>query len=591
MKMKRLTYIYILVLVAAVFTSCSETDETFSHEGPVRVDLNFIMSGSTSSKTRMSDAVVQNSTARNYDILQIIPMTDNTPDIQTFSNQTIVNKTAPRADFHHFGNCEMSVGVNKCIVYAKAQAHTPSTGVSPAAHNGSLSVRYDGTPCVPFPEFTAGTDLSKLNFSPVSMMENTTAPTVAYVLATFLTNIANASIPETTQSWQSSNDPVLKIFFKNFISEGNDIPGSAANVKEWANQLKKALNNQTFEDGSDAKNIRDQIVTLCDATTVTYNGTDYTLSNISYPRNYDLPDGAAVLRWNATNKAFEPNTETTTVNNINTITRFVYPPELYYFVESAIRCKSSLVDYQSLYASKDTWDAFMTAAFPESETESEVSSATHSVALTSPVQYAVAQLKVTVRASAASLQDGMSPTPNSVTIGTTNFPLTGVIVGGQRRVNYKFQQEGSGEASIIKFVFDSQVKTNSDDYYYLNSATTPANGPVTLVYQSYDGENVPLILEFENRSGQAFYGVDQKIVYPNTRFYLVGTISAPTYDNSNDYTKRVFTQDYTTTVNAEVTSLAGAYNVLPNILSSNLEIGVETTPQWIAATPTTVVME
>ena len=589
--MKRLTYIYILVLVAAVFTSCSETDETFSHEGPVRVDLNFIMSGSTSSKTRMSDAVVQNSTARNYDILQIIPMTDNTPDIQTFSNQTIVNKTAPRADFHHFGNCEMSVGVNKCIVYAKAQAHTPSTGVSPAAHNGSLSVLYDGTPYVPFPEFTAGTDLSKLYFSPVSMMENTTAPTEAHVLATFLTNIANASLSEPIKTWQSSNDPVLKIFFKNFISEGNDIPGSAANVKEWANQLKTALNNQTFEDGSDAKNIRDQIVTLCDATTVTYNGTDYSLSNISYPRNYDLPDGAAVLRWNATNKAFEPKTETTTVNNINTITRFAYPPELYYFVESAIRCKSSLVDYQSLYASKDTWDAFMTAAFPESETESEVSSATHSVALTSPVQYAVAQLKVTVRASAASLQDGMSPTPNSVAIGTTNFPLTGVIVGGQRHVNYKFQQEGSGEASI-KFVFDSQVKTNSDDYYYLaNSATAPANGPVTLVYQSYDGENVPLILEFENRSGQAFYGVDQKIVYPNTRFYLVGTISAPTYDNSNDYTKRVFTQDYTTTVNAEVTSLAGAYNVLPNILSSNLEIGVETTPQWIAATPTTVVME
>lgn len=589
--MKRLIYIYILVLVAAVFTSCSETDETFSHEGPVRVDLNFIMSGSTSSKTRMSDAVVQNSTARNYDILQIIPMTDNTPDIQTFSNQTIVNKTAPRADFHHFGNCEMSVGVNKCIVYAKAQAHTPSTGVSPAAHNGSLSVLYDGTPYVPFPEFTAGTDLSKLYFSPVSMMENTTAPTEALVLATFLTNIANASIPETTQSWQSSNDPVLKIFFKNFISEGDDIPGSAANVKEWANQLKTALNNQTFADGSDAKNIRDRIVALCDATTVTYNGTDYSLSEISYPRNKDLPDGAAVLRWNATNKAFEPKTETTTINNINTITRFAYPPELYYFVESAIRCKSSLVDYQSLYASKDTWDAFMTAAFPESETEREVTSATHSVALVDPVQYAVAQLKVTVRASAASLQDGMRPTPNSVTIGTTNFPLTGVIVGGQRHVDYKFQQEGSGEASI-KFVFDSQVKTNSDDYYYLaNSATTPANGPVTLVYQSYDGENVPLILEFENRSGQAFYGVDQKIVYPNTRFYLVGTISAPTYEAPKDYTKRVFTQDYTTTVNAEVTSLAGAYNVLPNILSSNLEIGVETTPQWIAATPTTVVME
>ena len=37
-----------------------------------------------------------------------------------------------------------------------------------------------------------------------------------------------------------------------------------------------------------------------------------------------------------------------------------------------------------------------------------------------------------------------------------------------------------------------------------------------------------------------------------------------------------------------VSSLAKAYNVLPNLLTSNLEIGVETTPQWIAATPTAI---
>ena len=110
--------------------------------------------------------------------------------------------------------------------------------------------------------------------------------------------------------------------------------------------------------------------------------------------------------------------------------------------------------------------------------------------------------------------------------------------------------------------------------------------------QSYDGEPVKIILEFENKSGSQFYGMNQQIIYPGTRFYLVGEID-PSDGTGGDTTSagRVFTKDYTTLVNVTVASLAKAYNVLPNILSSNLEIGVETTPQWIAATPTTVIME
>ena len=54
---------------------------------------------------------------------------------------------------------------------------------------------------------------------------------------------------------------------------------------------------------------------------------------------------------------------------------------------------------------------------------------------------------------------------------------------------------------------------------------------------------------------------------------------------------QVFTKDYITTVNMTVSSLARAYNVPPNLLMSNLEIGVETTPQWEGVTPTVIRLE
>ena len=606
-KVKRLTIIWTLTLFAAILTGCSESEDTFISKGPVNVDLNFTLSGTASHKTRMSDAVVQTDAARDYESFIIVPMNGTTPDIQSFSNEYIKDKKTsednpPYAKFYHYGNCDMSVGDDCCIVYTKAQKQTAPTGVSSEAHNGSLSILYDGTPSESFPQITADEDyFSKLTFSPVSMRTSTTAPTEANVLATYLSNIANATT-NTEKTWQASTDPVLKQFYKNFTNNGKDIPGSAACVKEWANQLKTALTDASlyadFTEGSDATAIRNRIVTLCNVTSIEIDNTTYQLSDITYPRNYDLPDGAAVLRWNSTNQVFEPRTETTTVDNISTITRFAYPPELYYFVESAIRCRANQVEYQSLYGSNDTWAEFVAQAFPEGdETTSLVTETTHSVALVTPVKYAVSHLQLNVLAG-ATVKDA---TNEVVTIGTENFPLTGVIVGGQRAVDYQFDPiiPASSSQDDIKFVYDSQVNsynTSTAKYtHYLNTSSNETTN--TLVLQSKGSESaaaeaVTIILEFENRSGHEFYGVHKDVIYPGTRFYLVGTIPAPTYDEEKgDYSRRVFTKAYTTVVNLTVNSLANAYNVLPNILSSSLEVGVELVPDWIAAQPATVILE
>lgn len=584
--MKRLICnIWTLLLLATIFTGCSESDDTFYNKGAVRVDLAFTLSGPAANKTRMSDEVVQTSSEkRRIGNLCIIPIKDGAPDMSTsLSNEDIVPKPdgdAPIGKLYHYGNCELSAGVDKFIVYAKAQPDNP---VVSKAHNGSLTATFPS-------QLSSSTDITtEISFSPVRMLSSTTAEKEAQALAKYLTDIANAETAN-HDKWCESEDRVLKRLYKTFINSGIDIPGSAASVKTWANQLKTTLNAQNFELNTVASDLKNEIISRCEATTVTIkidetNDVTYTLSDITYPRDKDLPDGAAVIRWSDTNKAFEPQTETTTLDNVSTITRYVYPPELYYFVESDIRCKATQVDYQSLYGTYDKWADFIEAAYPEDDTEAEVTGTTHSVALTSPVQYAVAHLQVNVQAGAADLTDAAG---SNIPVGTANFPLTGVIVGGQRAVDYKFDPILTDE---IKFVFDSEVNSYSNDAYthYL-SASTPETAN-TLVLQSKDQEDVKIILEFENKSGAQFYGVNDGVVYPDTRFYLVGTIPKPTYDEAKgDYTNRVFTKAYTTVVNLTVSSLTKAYNVLPNILSSDLEVGVEVMTKWIAAKPTTVVL-
>ena len=573
--MKRSVDIWILMVVAAVFAGCYDYDKIVVSGDPVRVDLAFSLSGSTANKTRMAESVVQNGSMndfRDFDILHVIPLiSSNVPTALEWSNYEFVNKAA--AKFFR-ANCKLETGVNEILVYARAQAEGDSK-----AHNGSLTATFPS-------EITQFNLTTGITFSPVQMVESEDAPEeTAGKLATYLTNIANAKVTMggSDYFWETSSNSILKKLYQNFTNKGEMIAGSAANVKVWGNQLKTALNAQNFAMGSVEDAIRDKIVELCETTG--------DIDDITYPRSSDLPDGAIGMKWNDTNNKFEVQTETTTTTNLNTITRFVYPPELYYFVRSSIITSDEMVDYASLYTSKNTWELVLSDNKFTATPKTVVDETTKAVAVVDPVQYAVAQLKVVIRTTTGTIPDGKNPA-NNITVGTTNFPLTGVIVSGQRSVNYQFEQT-SNLGADMKFVYDSQVKTNAGDYYYLTqSSSVPTAGPTTLVLQSYDGEPVKIILEFENKSGSQFYGMNQQIIYPGTRFYLVGEID-PSVGTGGDTTSagRVFTKDYTTLVNVTVASLAKAYNVLPNILSSNLEIGVETTPQWIAATPTTVIME
>ena len=527
--------------------------------------------------TRLEDQVVQLNSYRLITNLQIYAIKEGTPVDATVGLKESAVKDN-HTQFYHFGYCSMPPLTNECLVYAKAE-DIPHGNL--AVYNGSLNT-------VNPSEVQSKNDIQ---FSLEPILDATEARKSggdewgdkAWALADALTSIVNNSHNEgNTLSWETSTNAILKNLFQRFTNNGADLPGSAASVKQWMLSLKEAadsyLTNPPTTIGDDEKALLAIIKAKADEKAATITVSPETLPTL-YPRDINLPDGAAALRW--TGNKFVPQMQTTTLDDINSVSRFVYPPALYYFVESGIWTSNSKVTFDQ-YENRSNWkgddNTAVQTLFPAGGT---VMTNTKTVAIADPLQYAVAHLTMGIKAGATSLP---YETGNEDKIDISKLTLKGVIIGGQRSVGYDFKPI-SNSLYDVNFVYDSQVSgalnTAGDTYH-------------TLVLQSYDGEDVNIILEFEYSADETTgFKCLNGYVYPGTRFYLVGVLvpsqgtppNGLTDEEKAELKKRVFTQDHTTTINMTVQSLEKAYNVLPSLLSSSLEIGVMITPQWISAEP------
>jgi hypothetical protein len=219
------------------------------------------------------------------------------------------------------------------------------------------------------------------------------------------------------------------------------------------------------------------------------------------------------------------------------------------------------------------------------------------VAIVDPMQYAVARLQGTVQVepSISTYLLDAEETQVPLTNGSNNpsFKVTGLIVSGQYPVNFDFTPKYDGASEDNEhFVYDSNLSSNP--MYLTTTVTAPF---YTLVMQTHDFEDVTVILELENNSGKDFRG-ENGIVYNGTKFYLAGKVvfsdgdaNSVATSEQDDVSCRVFTQDHTTILNMKVKSLAKAYNVMPNIQSGRLEVGVEINLKWEQQTPQTIVFE
>lgn len=516
-----------LMLLAA----CSQKEEWGGGSLPsdmVSADLSFsVTDGTIGLRTRMDDAVVQTDSFRGMTVEHIIPFA--TASSITTSDQPVDfilgEQKTPQERFYYYPDCMFLEGTASMLVYGKAKPGEGSTKVS----NGSL-----------VPDFPVNLHPSGITFQLEQMYTDAeNAPEKASQIADYLTAIAKST------GWAESNDGTLKNYYEQFIGQSEEgysiLAGSSASVAAYVEQLKEKMTDLQASD------IRTAIL----------NNIDQSYP-ADYPGNLNLPDGAATLQWDATQGKFVALTQSTATAPINSLTHFAYPPELWYYANSRIRTSTEEVG-ETVYESATDWTTLRNAHYSD---DAAVSYNTQAVAITDMLQYAVARLKIVLDAMPTSLNDAE---PQSITADSNKFPLTGIIVGGQRSLGFDFTPKEPLTDEDVRFIYDSRV---------------PTSGTInTLVLQTYDNETVRFALEFMNNSDVAFQGAGG-VILPGTKFYLIGSVDPSTQVSSEDYNKRVFTRDCTTELQMQVVSLKKAYNVMPNLLSPRLELGVVVYDSW-----------
>ena len=288
-----------------------------------------------------------------------------------------------------------------------------------------------------------------------------------------------------------------------------------------------------------------------------------------YPQPYGLPDGSAVVRWDGV--SFKPMSAS--LEGVAPMNAYCYPPRLWYYTNTTI--STSDAPMESEYAANKSWEQILSSY----NSGKVVYASTESVALDRKLQYSCGLMKLTVRCSSDVLDDGDGNINTFVKVyaedNIKTFPLTGVIVGGQKSLSFDFTPDAS---SPELFLYDNDLSP---------VCLVPADGKEGLkqvrcfVSQTEMKREIYLCLEFRNDSGVAFVGADG-IVNPGTKFYLVGSL--PHRDAC------VFQKDFTTEVNCVVPSLAEAHCAIPDLKTARLSVGLEVESNWIQSTSSHIVL-
>ena len=592
--MKNKAYILTLMLAVLLLTGCNLIDDAVvDNDTPVEVSLSFSVANAKQTTTRQTNDVVQaSSNFRGLTKWHVIPFEVRERKIEAEdlakrerlgSMEKDFAKTNSR--FFYTEHCEFMRGVASFLVYARAlptYGNSDEPTIAQKSANGSLTA-----------VFPADMNPIGITFTPKAIYDTNTAHAKANALASYLTAIANTSvvISDKTYKWSSPTAPAMKALYQNFIGQENvtamDIAASSTNVIKYVNELYQQVKGMRATASGTDLNICNEILSnISSYTGVVFSESEGKVTSLGdamsgFPANLGLPDGAAVVRW--TGSSFTPQTQTTTMDNITGITRYAYPAELYYYTNSLIKT-STEEGKQPYYTSEDTWAKVLSKYEYENGV---VTPNTKAVAIIDPLQYGVAHLQVMLKKVATTTVEDAAG--EDITIGTDKFKLTAIIVGNQHPVGFDFKPCSSD----AYFLYDPNVTSDvflSSSAYQNNSEVSAVTH--TLVLHSNDDEEIPLVLEFTNNSDQTIVGVDNGQIYPGTKFYLVAEVKPETVvASADDYKKRVFTQDHTTTMTMKVESLAKAYNVVPNLLSPRLEVGVQVITDWMQAEPTNVMLE
>ena len=619
--------------------SCYDYEEQLIDDkmGNSEIQLAFAL-GQSNNNTRMSDDAVQaadNSLANfrgiselylfpyithaDYTVSEPVSATMSRLGTEVLTPRSIASGTAELNNHEfNYSNYYMNVSVpyytDAFLCYGFGPSNDPKTDGTIVANNIRAQKPQD------------------ISFSLKPIYDNynegvITIPAKATALVNYLNTIYRGgtwTAEEAATKWDSD---MLKDFRDLVFAEDAYTAGSSSNILAMVKRLYKAL-YKSRSDG-DVANVLIAIKAGTNAADQTLDAatpdqiTALTSELSGYPTDLGLPDGAAYIEWNTTNKQYQviTNKSNSSALAVYSVENLVYPPSLAYFANSRVMThEKKLTGMQtevatklnSIFRNTRTWgtahnyvaNSDGTAAHnsqtPNTDyvldqaetgtsdflfTGKSVTSQTGIVAIAKPLQYAVARLDVAVKVKGAIADNpeilvDNAEVPNQITVGDNTFPITGIFIAGQKDVDWKFNTIATTSDSKTYTIYDSQVSG------FMTTADTDVNR--TLAFETTANEPVYVAIEFQNNSDIDFVTGDKMRIVPvGCKFYLIGKldptaatgVTAPTNNHG-----KVFCQDQKTVVTFTVSDLKNAYNVIPDLASPQLEFSLSVL-QWKLSTP------
>lgn len=594
------------------FSACSSENDMGAEVNPTfdgkTVKTQFALNvpyGNTG--TRMSaDAAQQNSNFRGISNMTLLPFTEE-PAAGKISTSFIdlkQNTNAFESDGSDYANqgryiyrdVQIPIGTKHFVFYGKATGTetTTTADANKLFDKGYLSNNLSGT--------TSGTPVSldNTNFALQKINE-----TLDFSTATSGTDKSYNKVLKALQDVTDTKvtDGTTTIEWNNITTSATDMKlnhakklweafstlkaGSENSVRKTLNYLKSSAGVSALGTGTataDGDGLLKTLVKNIDNALTTLGAAN------DFPADFNLPDGAVGVNYDGATKKWKFNSpENMNVNTIN-YANITYPASLDYFVSSPAKARDDASTGLSdgKWPAKDEW----TKDKPNIWTGwgNEVENTTRTIALEKAIQYGVANLELTITAKTSTLSDNAKAKGGQVanqTVDVTGDKLfmTGVLIGGQpEQVEWNYEPKTGAKFDYT--IYDKKM----------NGATTSAEGinvPVkptastpnyTLVLDNNNNtsaKSIYVAVELVNKTGIDFYGADGMI--PNGgKFYLIGKLdptTATTVNNPNNV-DRVFLKDYTTKANLTIKDLKNAYNVIPDLRSTAISVGLAVNLEW-----------
>ena len=541
--------------------------------------------GNARVSTRMTAENTQNN--NNFLGLKDIEMFafDKAPTSETNTTSTRTIRIGTHTPSSNDNNCRIysdiaiPVGTTNMILYARASkiiSNPTGSTTKDEFQAGSLTDLYR--------KFTeeATPNLSDLNFKLEAIHKNNDIDTKGEAILDRLNTIAKTATSD-GQKWseigtEASADNDAKILHTLYTKFINLTAGSANSVNSFIDHLVGAIESQ---------GVNTDMAIAIKNNCIKVSG--------DFPRGLFLPDGVVRVKFDDTTNSFTFVTATagttTASSDLIDYKTVTYPSELAYFVSSPIKTsttdKSKVTDLPQyndwLAGTENIWNGYGNI----------VQNSTLFVALQNTVQYGVACLKSSIKCSSTSLEDNAkakisSESNNIITVNDKSFPVTGILIGGQPEgVKWDFEPASTIQSRDFKYtIYDKDMNGgNTFTAKAVDTTTLPYN--YTLVLDNKDTSpegatqsNVNVVIELENKAGD-FYGADG-LIPKGSKFYLAGTLDFSKYNKTEDgkTLDHVFIKDHTTVANFTIKDLKKAYNCIPDLRTSKINVGLAVDLSW-----------